>query len=253
MSVEKELARVFLGCHRESPAELVICDHDSTLVDTEYAWQEGTRRWLENYGKKYDPKIRSKLTGKNQTEVTRILKQEYGLVGDVEELRKERLKIIMDLFEKTSRLIEPVIELIRFLSKQGFCLAIASGAPIEFLETSIKMFSLEGIFDLIISGDQVLRGKPCPDILFYVFAKAQEKKPEIRMADCVVIEDSLNGVLAAKRAGMRCLLVPGVITSGHLTKAKYLLSEATDLILAREELERIDYRVLQQEFGAAVL
>jgi len=253
MSIERELVRVFLGWQKLKPAPVVICDHDSTLVDTEYAWQEGTRIWLEKHCKEYNPQIRALVTGKNQTEVTRIFKEKYRLEGEIEELREERLKIIMDLFQKTAGPIEPVIDLVRFLSKQGFCLAIASGAPIEFLETSIKMFSLEGIFDLIISGDQVLRGKPCPDILFYAFAKAQEKKPEIRMADCVVIEDSLNGVLAAKRAGMRCLLVPGVIASDHLTKAKYLLSEATDLVLSREELERVDYKVLQQEFGAAVL
>ncbi len=253
MSVERELARVFLGWQKRSPAGLVICDHDSTLVDTEYAWQEGTRRWLENYGKKYDPKIRAKLTGKNQTEVTRILKQEYGLDGDVSELRKERLQIIMDLFQKTAKPIEPVIKLARFLSNQGFCLAIASGAPMEFLEFSVEKFALTEVFRFIISGDQATKGKPCPDILFCTFAKAQEERPEIKISDCVVIEDSLNGVLAVKRAGMRCLLVPGVITSDHLAKAKRFLSEATDLVLTRKDLKGIDYKILEQEFRAAVL
>lgn len=253
MRKEQALARLFLGYRKESPAGLVIFDHDSTLVDTEYAWREGTRKWLEGYGIVYDPQIRVMVTGKNQTEVTRIFKERYGLRASVEDLRKERLTIIMELFRKTAKPIQPVINLAKFLAEQGFYLAIASGAPIEFLQASIEMFSLQNVFQLVVSGDEVDRGKPSPDILFYTFAKVQEQHPDIKLNRCVVVEDSLNGVYAAKFAGTRCLLVPGVITQEQLEKAKQVLNSATDLVLSREELAQINYNDLLKEFqGAAV-
>lgn len=252
MRIEESLARVFLGYKRENPAALVIFDHDSTLVDTEYAWQQGTREWLARYGCKYDPQIRMLVTGRNQTEVTTIFKEKYDLPGKIEKLRQERLAIIMKLFRKTARPIEPVVKLARFLAKQGLCLAIASGAPAEFLQTTIEMFSWQGLFKFIISGDEVKKGKPSPDLFFYACARAQEYN-QVELDDCVVVEDSLNGVLAAKFAGMRCLLVPGVITNHQLEKAKSVMSFATDLILFREDLERVDYDALVQEFRKAAI
>ncbi|MCD6429204.1 HAD family phosphatase [bacterium] len=244
MRIEKSLARLLLGAEPKTKIKWGIFDHDGTLVDSEFAWVEGTRIWLKKYGKEYKPEIRLRLTGKGQTEVVEILKQEYELPGNVETLREERLAIIMELFEKTATPIWPVITFVRFLHRQGFRLAIASGAPIEFLEKSIQKFELADLFEVIVTGDHVCKGKPEPDIFLYTLSKIQEKDPETENSNCLVVEDSYNGAVAAKRAGMKCLLVPRVIILPQIETLKRTVDLITDL-------KGLDYALIKQELQRA--
>jgi len=91
-------------------------------------------------------------------------------------------------------------ELITNLNKSKFKLAIASYSPLEFIELVVHTLGLKDVFDSITSTDEVKRGKPGPDV-FILAAKRISCKPE----ECIVIEDSLNGIIAAKKAGMKCI------------------------------------------------
>jgi len=93
-----------------------------------------------------------------------------------------------------------VAELIEELYKNKVKLVVASSASIKNIEIVLKMFNLERFFETKVSGDEVNNGKPAPDIFLYA-AKVIGAQPE----ECIVIEDSKNGVEAAKSAGMKCI------------------------------------------------
>ena len=88
-------------------------------------------------------------------------------------------------------------------------LALASGSPMEAINMSLQTLGIQRCFDQVISSESVARGKPNPD----VFLRAAELL-QVPPANCVVFEDSLVGVTAARAAGMQCYAVP----SGHLTE-----------------------------------
>jgi len=113
------------------------------------------------------------------------------------------------------------------IKKGNFKLGLVSSAPKENIELVLNELSLEGIFDCIVFGQEVLESKPGPQI--YLLAA---KKLEVAPNDCVVIEDSPLGVKAAKTAGMKCLAVANTHPRQKLEKADKVFDslENVDLI-----------------------
>jgi len=112
-------------------------------------------------------------------------------------------------------------------------LAVASGALRQEIETILTTAGLIGYFDAIVSAEDVERGKPEPDIFLKALdslnRQSRESRP-IAAADCVVIEDSKEGVKGARRAGMKCLAV----TNSHSAE---LLGEANAVVTSLEQVE----------------
>ena len=117
-------------------------------------------------------------------------------------------------------------------------LAVASGALRQEIGTILQTAGLLDHFDAIVSAEDVTRGKPEPEIFLKALAalNAPQKNSPIESADCVVIEDSKEGVRGARRAGMKCLAV----TNSHPAD---LLGEA-DVVV--ESLEEVTLPLLQK-------
>jgi len=143
-----------------------------------------------------------------------------------EGLSKEEVDAVADEKEKSFRHtigqdINPlpgVIELMTSLIRQGFKMALASSAPRENIKLVTQTLGINNYFQSVIAGRDVTEGKPSPQI-FLLAAQKLAVKPE----NCIVIEDSVAGVRAAKRAGMHCLAVTN-------THPRHSLSEA-DLVV----------------------
>ncbi|MBA7667041.1 Phosphoglycolate phosphatase [subsurface metagenome] len=95
-----------------------------------------------------------------------------------------------------------VIELLRSLKEHSFKMALASSAPMENIQLLTRSLGISSYFQSIISDEDVTEGKPSPQV-FQLAAQKLEAEPE----NCIVIEDAITGVTAAKRAGMHCLAV----------------------------------------------
>ena len=127
--------------------------------------------------------------------------------------------------------MEGAKDLVKELKKMGIPMAVASSASIETIKSNMERFGIADCFDAFISGLNCSQGKPWPDI-FLNAAKALNKKP----AECIVIEDSANGVTAAKRAGMFCYaFVPEKAVPQDLSSADTIINtfvglSAKDLI-----------------------
>ena len=130
-----------------------------------------------------------------------------------------------------------VKELVASLAKT-LPLAIASGALRSEIESILRSAGLRGYFPVIVSAEDVARGKPEPEIFLKALAglNAAQKYPPIQAVHCVVIEDSKEGIIGARRAGMKCLAV----TNSH---PAHLLADATAVV---NSLEDVSLPLLQQ-------
>ena len=117
-----------------------------------------------------------------------------------------------------------VLEVITAVRAAGRGLSIASSSPSDWVEGHLARLDLGGHFDALSTRDQVERGKPAPDLFLLAAAKL-----ECEPADVLVIEDSRNGTLGAKEAGMTCVVVPNRITRHDIpTEADLVLDSLLD-------------------------
>lgn len=176
--------------------EAVIFDMDGVISDTQTLHSEAQSKVLEKHGTKLSPQ---KITRKYASKPSRMLfKQESNI--DPEKAYNEKQDVLQEIVEKNG--IEPIegsIDLIKELSGQ-YKLGIASSSRPEFIRKVLDNLNIEGYFKTVKSVKGVDRGKPSPDI-FLETAKDLKVLPK----DCIVIEDSSNGMNGAINAGMSCL------------------------------------------------
>ncbi len=122
------------------------------------------------------------------------------------------------------------IKLITSLKEHGFSVALASSAPMENIQLVIRGLGIESSFQAIVSGREVTKGKPSPQG-FLLAAERLGVEPR----DCIVIEDAIAGVAAAKRAGMYCLAVTNTHPRHSLTEADFVVD--TLEVLSAKDVE----------------
>lgn len=125
-----------------------------------------------------------------------------------------------------------VISLMQSLREKGFRMAVASSAPLANLELLMEKLNTGKYMDAVVSAEDVARGKPDPQI-FLLAAERLGVPPQ----DCVVIEDAVAGVAAAKRAGTRCIAVTNTHPREHLKEAD-LVVESLEQVSA-DRIERL--------------
>lgn len=181
----------------------VIFDMDGIMIDSEPLWEKTERILLARRNIDYSPDYRDKIVGLNQRDSGRLLVDTFDLEETVEEIINERISILTSIYEKELELIPALVPLLERLGEEGYRLAVASSSPLRVVSFVLDMFSLRGHFLAVVSGDSVANGKPHPDIYVHT-AETLGVTP----AECVAIEDSINGLRSAKGAGMYCIAVP---------------------------------------------
>ncbi|MDO4311485.1 MAG: HAD family phosphatase [Eubacteriales bacterium] len=178
----------------------VLFDMDGVISDTERFYIDGMVEKLKEEGVVITPWDLKDLFGSTQVYIWNQLIERYHLEGTVEEYVDAVHEIRDRLIQREGLHPMPgVLELIRELHEAGVLLAVASSSPRETIERNMKMFDVLDCFDTIVSGLECRQGKPAPEI----YLKAAENLG-VMPKECVVIEDSVNGVKAGKAAGMYC-------------------------------------------------
>ena len=175
---------------------------DGVLIDSEPLHKRIEQEMLKELGVNLPHEEHIKFAGVGK-EMWTILKEQYGYNRDIseEELHVEKRKRYLG--QLTSRPIKPiegVVELVKIAKKAGLKLAVASSSSTENINIVTKAIGIFTDMDIIVSGDDMPRTKPYPDI----FIKTAELL-KLHTNECLVIEDSSNGVKAAKMAGMYCV------------------------------------------------
>lgn len=178
----------------------VIFDMDGVIIDSEPIYFEVEQQLFKEVGLELTREEHATYVGRS--DLWHSVKEKYQLDIDPEEITsKEKsryLEIIKTSFDDDP--IDGVSELIKVLDDKGITLVLASSSEMKNIELVLTKFNLIEYFDLRISGADLETSKPHPEI-FEKAAAMAETPPK----NCIVIEDSANGVIAAKAANMTCI------------------------------------------------
>ncbi len=180
----------------------VIFDMDGVIVDTEpvhkYAYFEHFKELKINVS----DELYAYFTGNSTRNVYQKLKAKFSLSQDVESLVLRKRALFNEAFDTKPDLylIDGVYELIKNLYTNDFELILASSASKGTIERVFNRFKLQSYFSHKVSGEDFPKSKPNPAIFIHA---AKLSKNEV--CECVVIEDSTNGVAAAKGASLKCI------------------------------------------------
>jgi HAD superfamily hydrolase (TIGR01509 family) len=201
------------------PVNAVVFDLDGVLADSEIWWHEVRDELAAAHGRVLHPADHGACVGLNTAGWSAVLVDRLGLPAPtiVEAVVRA---LVARYRERPAPSIPGAIEAARRLAA-GRRAAIASGAHPEVLAAAVASLGIADLVSVIVSADEVVAGKPAPDV-YLVAARRLGVEP----ARTVAIEDSLNGVLAARSAGMRVVLVP----NGHVPPAPGA-REAADVVI----------------------
>jgi beta-phosphoglucomutase family hydrolase len=190
----------------------VIFDMDGLMIDTERLHHESFKTVLEQHGITPVPNAMGVIhtSGISAEANWEHFKKEYALDADTEELTKAKNDAHLKLLKTKVEAMPGLLGLLKNLKANGYKVGIASSSIREHIDLVTDRLGIGGFFDAITSGDEVTNGKPAPDI----FLKAATKlgaKP----AECVVLEDAMNGMRAGKAAGMFVIVVPNEFTKNE--------------------------------------
>lgn len=180
----------------------VIFDLDGLLIDTEPIWTLADRQFLASYGKTYRLVDKSRFMGSGVREFINFIKKKFSLNGSEEKLLAKRMAIFKGLIKEDLKLMPGAENLLFELSKNDHLLALATGNTRQMMDLMTENLKIRKYFDATVSSDEVPHGKPAPDV-FLEAARRLNVKP----AECLVLEDAINGVVAAKTAGMKAIAV----------------------------------------------
>jgi len=180
--------------------EAIIFDLDGTLVDSELLWKEAeldfANAQLHPRGLEADLDFQMTLLGATTGTMIEKMKEHYQLEGSVSDLVIGLERSVLKKLPSVAAL-EGSQELLEYISKSGLKFAIASNSTREQIEASVNPQSWSELIPRRFSVDDVTNGKPAPDLYLYT-AEQLGVKPE----HCIVIEDSITGLKAAKAANM---------------------------------------------------
>ena len=182
----------------------VIFDMDGVIIDSEQVHKEAAYVLIDQLGFSVSETLFETFTGRRSVDCWQMMMdaQEKAVSYDPAKLAEEEEDIFFSLYygEAKAELVPGVQELMMKFRSLGLKLIVASSSPIIAIEKMLTHFRLESVFSGYVSGEQVTHGKPEPDIFL-----AAAEKLGVDPADCLVIEDSDAGLMAAKRAGMKAI------------------------------------------------
>jgi HAD superfamily hydrolase (TIGR01509 family) len=179
----------------------VIFDMDGVMVDSEPIYFESNRSVFAKLGFTVSRDDYAQFVGLDAGRMWARLKALHDLPHPIPDLvGLEADGMVAGLQAAGLEPMPGLLTLIEALRSRGRRLAVASSSNRRVIQTVLAKLRLENAFDPVVSGEDVQHGKPAPDI--FVLASTLL---EIPPAECLVIEDSANGVRAAKSAGMRCI------------------------------------------------
>lgn len=195
----------------------IIFDMDGVIVDTEKYHEKAYQKVSRRLGFSLTDREVLHFKGVTAPEIFYCLFRKHKIKRDAEKYALLKDKVYRS-YLKNLKALPGVINFINQLKKVKVKIAIASSGSRLNVNFILKKLRLRRKFNAVVNGDQVKKGKPNPEI----FLKAA-RKMKVKPKECVVIEDSVSGIKAAKRAGMFCI---GVTTT---LNRKYL--KETDLIV----------------------
>ncbi len=186
----------------------VLFDMDGLMFDTESAYTLVQENMSTRRGKTFTMDVKTPLMGKRAGDVMSLLNEYWGRNEDIDTLLKEQDSELIELYKLHVEKMSGLDDILSFLNKNNIRKCIGTSSRRFLVDLLLKKHSLENEFEFIISGDVVQHGKPHPEI----YTKCLESL-ELQGSECLVLEDSLNGIKAGNAAGCKTCALPSLFTS----------------------------------------
>jgi HAD superfamily hydrolase (TIGR01509 family) len=182
--------------------EAVIFDLDGVLIDSESVWDAARREVVAENGGTWTASATRAMQGMSSPEWSRYLRDELGVALDPDEISRRVVERVLAAYERGVPLLPGAVEAVKRLAGR-WPLGLASSANRPVIDAVLDSAGLAGCFSATVSGDEVARGKPSPDV--YLAAAQKLGVDAVRAA---AVEDSTNGLRAGAAAEMLVIAVP---------------------------------------------
>ena len=209
------------------PFRAVIFDLDGVLADSEPWWNQIDAKLLAQYGVTYRGEYHRNVLGVSYRLAVEFYKNVFRISATLEELMRNRGKIATEFFANRVSLFPSAKGALEELRDMKLRLAVATSSVSASARPFLERTRINSFFDVIVTGDEIERGKPHPDIYLRI-----TEKLVVPTGACLVIEDAVSGVLAAKAAKMRVAAIPDtrfVDPHDYEKEADYVLGSLSEI------------------------
>jgi HAD superfamily hydrolase (TIGR01509 family) len=200
--------------------EAVVFDLDGVLLDSEEIWDEAREQLARERGGRWHEEAQRDMMGMSSTEWSRYMHETIGLPEPPEQINDEVVQRLSARYREHLPVIPGAREAVERLAA-CWPLGLASSSNRELIDLALELMDLSHLFEATVSSEEVARGKPAPDV--YLEAA---RRLRIEPSAAAAVEDSHNGILAAKSAGLRVIALP----NRHFAPDASALAEA-DVVL----------------------
>ena len=209
----------------------VIFDLDGVLADSEPWWDQIDAKLLAGYGADYHGEYHRQVLGISYRLAIEFYKKAFNLNASTGEMMKQRGEIATEFFANKVDLFPGTKSVLEELKKLRLGTPVRLGLATSSVSASARPFldrhQLTDLFDVVVTGEEVEYGKPAPDI--YLLAA---EKLSVPARQCLVVEDALSGIAAAKAAKMQVVAIPDrrfVDPAEYKQEADYVLGSLKEL------------------------
>lgn len=211
----------------------LLFDMDGVIIDSNPAHKITIQQFCKKYDKNLsDDEMRQHIYGRTNKEWIRHLFGEDLPVDQLKKYADEKEALFREFYKKDVKPLTGLIDFLKLLQTNNIPLAIGTSAPPENVQFVFENMDIQKYFSAVLDENSVTVGKPNPEI-YLKAAKALNMNPE----DCIVVEDSLSGVEAGKRAGCKVIGVTTTHTPAELHRADITIADFTSLTIA--DLEKL--------------
>jgi HAD superfamily hydrolase (TIGR01509 family) len=204
----------------------VIFDLDGVLIDSEPLHCIADKQLLKDLGVETPEKYFDRFAGWTDSAMWGAIKSDYRISKTIDELKEMQVPIKLKLLRESDlKAIPGILDLLEAIKMEHLPIGIASSSPRPFIEAVVEKIGVAQYPAIIVSGAEVERSKPEPDI----FLKAA-RLLHVDPSECLVVEDSKSGTIAAKKAGMTCIGYLNVNSGNQdLSLADFIVSNIEEI------------------------
>jgi HAD superfamily hydrolase (TIGR01509 family) len=205
----------------------VVFDMDGVLTDSEPLICAAAMAMFKELGLVAQPEDFTPFVGTGENKYLGGVAEKYGFPVDIPTAKKRTYEIYLALVPERLHAFPGAVELVGQCRAAGLKVAVASSADAIKIEANLHKIGLPPAeWDAIVGAEDVVNKKPAPDIFL-----AAARKLELPPGACVVVEDAINGIQAARAAGMRCVAVAQSFPAGQLGAADLVVGRIAEVTI----------------------